>query len=687
MCNQYHSFAIHSPYSSARLLTQYQKRGSIRDQANILFIKGEENANYPELDSGLFNQLGPPSHNSHIYPTPPKATRIEIIEERLEPPSPPFAQGRISNRIRAMFSGDHAIPRAPAARLVPHRGPIAATSDGVVPYLEPHEPTKKEYSNEKRLPPITPPTSPNRGRRYPWEPKRRPPPSPLAKTQHLVQAPPIKFPQFKLSFGELEDHVRNGLDLYQPVSSSFDDFDGSYFHLEDSDGTRDSQGGSSPNLSHKRSGLVRTIAARKQYPQVVKVSHLPPGVGQIVKQGVLSRHMPSPKINPPVFPVGPPVDKATDSWLSDGEESETDDSRGTPSPRMSQEEVDSSLPHKFRPEVLTQPHPHKGREIDLDTRRERGSNLLPPAIHLPAHQRSASNVKVVSPLFGPEAATTAALLLGTGKSVDPGDSMKVLLSRPVVHYRDLTSAGDRSFTWQEGSRPRASPPRNDGENTKGKSTNYPGELGGRVEESGSYNTPPRYPSNNDKPSAICSQTQLTSQSASMETVEDPHIDSPVATSPQPRRQIALISEHWVPRNRSPIVTTPASPSSHGRIFKSLATLTTSKSAPESSLASQKGGASIHTSGLESPEIPKAAETRPSRIKGAGPWLAKHLPQKKPANPLSWEASVLEPKKPQVPDPDENFEKFLQARAKEEEASHRPGRRRKHLGGVWEKQGD
>ena len=44
----------------------------------------------------------------------------------------------------------------------------------------------------------------------------------------------------------------------------------------------------------------------------------------------------------------------------------------------------------------------------------------------------------------------------------------------------------------------------------------------------------------------------------------------------------------------------------------------------------------------------------------------------------------EVKKPQVPDPDENFEKLLQARAKEEEASHRPGRKRKHLGGIWEK---
>ena len=592
-----------------------------------------------------------------------------------------------------MFSGDHAIPRAPAARLVPHRGPIAATSDGVVPYLKPHEPTKKEYSNEKRLPPITPPTSPNRGRRYPWEPKKRPPPSPLAETQHLVQAPPIKFPQFKLSFGELEDHVRNGLDLYEPVSSSFDDFDdfddsdGSHFHLEYSDGTRDSQGRSSPNLSRKRSGLVRTIAARKPYPQVVKISHPQPSEGQIVNQGVLSRHIPSPKINPPVFPVGPPVDKATDSWLSDGEESETDDSRGTPSPKMSQEEVDSSLPHEFRPEVLTRPHPHEGREIDLNTRRERGENLLPPAINLPAHQRSTSNVKVVSPLFGSEAVTNAALLLGTGKSVDPGDPVKVLLSRPVVHYRDLTSAGDRSFTWQEGSRPEASPPRNDGENTKGKSTNYPGELGGRVEELGNYNTPPRYLSNNDKPSAICSQTQLTSQSASMETVEDPHIDSPVAKSTHPHRQIALIGKHWVPSNRSPAATTPASPSSHGRIFKSLATLTTSKSAPESSLGSQKGCASIHTSGQEPPEIPKAAETPSSRIKGAGPWLAKHLPQKKPANPFPWEASVLEAKKPQVPDPDENFEKFLRARAKEEEASHRPGRRRKHLGGAREKQGD
>ncbi|PUU83885.1 hypothetical protein B9Z19DRAFT_1071471 [Tuber borchii] len=174
----------------------------------------------------------------------------------------------------------------------------------------------------------------------------------------------------------------------------------------------------------------------------------------------------------------------------------------------------------------------------------------------------------------------------------------------------------------------------------------------------------------------------------METVEDPYIDSPVATSPQLRRQIALINEHWVPTNRFPVITTPASTSSPGRIFKSLATLTTSKSAPQSSAGSQKGGASIPTSSLEPPEIPRASETRSFRIKGSDPWLAKHLPQENPADPFPWEASVLEPKEPQVPNPDENFEKFLQARAKEKEASHHPGRRRrKHLGGLWEKQGD
>ncbi|KAG0633758.1 hypothetical protein HOY80DRAFT_587752 [Tuber brumale] len=169
--------------------------------------KDEGNTNYLEPGLGLLDQLGPPSHNSHLYPTLPKVTRIVDIEERLEPPSPPFAQGKISSRIRAMFSGDHATLKVPAVlRWTPHRGPIAATSDSVVPYLELHEPAKKEHPKDQRLAPITPPTSPNHGRRYPWEPKRRPPLPPLPEIEPFVQAPPIKFPQFQLSSWERQDH-------------------------------------------------------------------------------------------------------------------------------------------------------------------------------------------------------------------------------------------------------------------------------------------------------------------------------------------------------------------------------------------------------------------------------------------------------------------------------------------------
>jgi len=398
-----------------------------------------------------------------------------------------------------MLSADHAIPRAPAAHRVSHPGPIAETLGGVVPYLEPPEPAKKEYPNEKRLPPITPPSNPKQGRRYPWEPKRRPPPSPLADMQPIVQAPPIKFPQFELNSEEREDHVSNGLDLYEPVSSLFDDFDGSCPRPQDSDGARSSQDGLSPNLSHKRSIVVHTLAARKQYPQV-KISHARRSVeGEIVEEGVLFKHVPSLKINPPVFQVGPLVDKAADSWFSDGEESETEDPQETPSPEMSQEAVDGSLSHESRLQVLTRSHPHEEHGIDMDTRRERGSRLLPPAIHLPAHQRSTSKVTVVSPLFGPETVTALAPLLGTGENVNPGDSMRLVLTRPVAHYRDLTSAGDKSFTWQEGARPGASRPHEGAENIEGKSTNHPGELRSRVEEAGSHNTPSRYPSNNDEP--------------------------------------------------------------------------------------------------------------------------------------------------------------------------------------------
>jgi len=584
-----------------------------------------------------------------------------------------------------MFSGDHAIPRAPAARRVLHRGPIAATSDGVVPYLEPHEPAKKEYPNEKRLPPITPPASPSPGRRYPWEPKRRPPPSPLVETLHIVPPPPIRFPQFKLNSWEREDHVSNGLDLYEPVSSRFSDLDRSCFYPQDSDGTWSSQDGSSPCLSHKRSGLVRTLDARK-YPQVVEVSHSYPD-GQVAELCVLPSHTPSPEINPPVFQVNPTVDKATDSWLSDGEESEAGDPRDPPSPEVSQEEVDGSLLHESRIKVLTLPRPHQGPEIHLGARRERGSQLLPPARHLPAHQRSTSRVTVVSPLFGPEAVTAAAPLLGTGKNVELGDSMKLALTRPVTHYRDLTTAGDKSFTWREGARSGASRLHKGAENIKGKSTNHPGELRSGVEEAGSHDTPSRYPSNSDELSVTYSQARLTSQSASMEITEDPHIDSPMATVSQPHRQIALISEHWAPGNRSPAATTSASPNSHSNIIKSLATPTRIKSAPQSSPGPQREGTSKRASSLEPPGVQNSAGTRSFRIKGAGPWLAKHLPQKKPANPFPPEAPVPEVKKPQVPDPDENFEKLLQARAKEEEASHRPGRKRKHLGGIWEKRGD
>jgi len=173
----------------------------------------------------------------------------------------------------------------------------------------------------------------------------------------------------------------------------------------------------------------------------------------------------------------------------------------------------------------------------------------------------------------------------------------------------------------------------------------------------------------------------------METIEGPHIFPPVATVSQPRRQIDLITENLAPSGGSPTATTPAGPGSRCRVIKSLATLKQTKSAPQSSPRSPTEGISIHTSSPEPPEVQNAAGTRSCRIKGAGPWLAKRLPQKKPANPPPPEAPVPGVKKPHTPAPDENYEKFLQARAKEEEASHRPGRRRKHLGGIWEKRGD
>ncbi|PWW80148.1 hypothetical protein C7212DRAFT_361131 [Tuber magnatum] len=641
--------------------------------------KYEGSSNYLGLDTGLFDQLGPPSHNSHLYPTPPKITEAEDIEERLEPPSPPFAQ-------------DHGPPKLPAAmRWVPHRGPIAATSDGVVPYLEPHQPVKKEDSKDKRPVPITPHTGPRNSRRYPWEPKRRPPPPPPLpppspplplppppppplrpppppprrspppppEIQHYVRAPPIKFPQFQLSSGEQEDHVKNGLDLYEPVSSHFDDLDGSCFRPEDGVATSGSQDGLSPSLSHKRSGLVHTIAARKEYPPVVRVSHLPsrggrtmtrdassghmpspggnpPGVrishlpsrgGRTVTWDVSSRHMPSPGRNPPVSQVNPPIDTATDSWFSDSEESETEDLPVTSHPGMSEGEAGGSLSHESHLEVLTQPRLRKRSKIDLDIRRERGSMLLPPAIHLPPHERSTSSVRVVSPLFGPEAVTAAALLLGTGRDVGQVNPMEVVFNRPVVHYRDLSTAGDKSFTWREGVRPGTSQPHKNDESVRGRSTNNPKELRYRVEKSGGYSCPSRYPLSNDKLSIVYSEAEQTSPRASMETVGDPYTDSPPAGVTQPGRQIPLISEPWIPNKYSTAVVPPTTSPHHGAL-KSLATLTTIKSAPQSSQVFQGGGGSTYRSNPEPPVIPKDPGTRSFRIKGAGPWLAKHLPQKK-----------------------------------------------------------
>ncbi|KAG0125730.1 hypothetical protein HOY82DRAFT_571222, partial [Tuber indicum] len=265
-----------------------------------------------------------------------------------------------------------------------------------------------------------------------------------------------------------------------------------------------------------------------------------------------------------------------------------------------------------------------------------------------------------------------------------------MFKRPVVHYRDLSTAGDKSFTWREGVRPGASRPSGDTENIRGKSINNSIELSHKVEESRIPNLPnllSRYPSDKDKLRATSSEMELNPPRASMETVEDTNTHSPPTVITQPRRQIPLINGHWVPNRALQAGAVSATPSNHRRIFKSLATLTTSKSAPQPSQLVRGRGTSVNTPNLEPPEIPRDTSSHSFRIKGAGPWLAKHLPQKKLANPFHLDVPVLEAKKPPIPDPDENFEKFLRARAEVEEASHRPGRRRKHLGGIWECQRD
>ncbi|RPB03355.1 hypothetical protein L873DRAFT_233661 [Choiromyces venosus 120613-1] len=311
--------------------------------------KAEANTDSVEPNYGLYEQLGPPSRDSHIYPAPPipteaERTEVEIIEEILEPPSPPFAQGRISCRIRAMFAGDRPTPRVTVAvRRVPPRTPVPPTSEGVVPYLESPGPAKKDPPKEKRLSTITAPTSVRQGCRYPWEPKRRPPPVPLPEIQQSPQTPPpIIFPRFKLSPREKEDVIQDGMDLYEPVSSYFDDFYGP-FSDQASGGCpvnpqKEITGSSS--LSHERSGLVKNISAWKQYPPLGKILCFQPDSGEIIGEDALSEYPPPPTRAPPSPPISHPVNKVTDSWFSDSEgEEEEEDSFYAPCSKRNKNEA------------------------------------------------------------------------------------------------------------------------------------------------------------------------------------------------------------------------------------------------------------------------------------------------------------------------------------------------------------